>query len=245
MVEPLAQPLLRVLGPTLGGVFARLHTSHGVDLRTSTSVTAIHTRPGTGDGDGDGNGTATVQLDDGTSVVADLLVVGIGATPNTELAEAAGLKVEDGVVADEHLRTSDPDVYVAGDLANAVHPRLGRRLRVEHWDNAKAQGATAARNMLGAEEAYERMPYFFTDQYDLGMEYVGTVGADGFDDLVLRGSPTDGVFTAFWIREGRVLAAMHANDWDATTPMRAIVEAPSVDLAALRNPRVPLGDLVP
>ena len=181
-------------------------------------------------------------------------MVGIGAVPNTALAETAGLKVEDGVLADEHLRTSHPDVFVAGDLANAWHPRLGRYLRVEHWDNAKAQGATAARNLLGAEEVFERTPYFFTDQYDLGMEYVGHVGAGGYDELVLRGDPGGGVFTAFWVSEGRVVAAMHANDWDAGTPMRALVEAGlshsgphggRVDLVALRDPRVTLEQLVP
>lgn len=243
VVEPAAEPLLRVLGPRLGRVFASLHRSHGVSLRTSTSVTAITAgeRPGP-----DRDVPAVVQLDDGTSVAADLLVVGIGAAPCTDLAEAAGLKVEDGVLADEQLCTSHPDVYVAGDLANAWHPRLGRNLRVEHWDNAKAQGATAARNLLGAGEAYDRLPYFFTDQYDLGMEYVGHVGAGGYDELVLRGDPEDGAFTAFWVEQGRVRAAMHANDWDAADAMRALVEAGTTgeaDLTALRDPGVPLEEL--
>jgi 3-phenylpropionate/trans-cinnamate dioxygenase ferredoxin reductase subunit len=261
VIEPLAEPLLRVLGPTLGRVFAALHRAHGVEVRTSTNVTAIRLRPSlgqtgprTGPGDED---AATVHLDDGTAVVADLLVVGIGAIPNTELAVAAGLEVEDGVLADKFLRTSHPDVFVAGDLANAAHPKLGRNLRVEHWDNAKAQGVTAARNMLGADQAYDRLPYFFTDQYDLGMEYVGSVAPGGDEKLVLRGDPESGMFTAFWVGDGRVRAAMHANDWDATAPMRALVEAGTtggpqdgqnsagVDLTALRDPRVPLEQLVP
>ncbi len=238
VVEPLAEPLLRVLGPDVGRIFATLHRAHGVELRTSTNVAEIHSRPRTGSvADGV---PAVVHLDDGTAAVADLLVVGIGAIPNVDLADAAGLKVEDGVLADEHLCTSHPDVFVAGDIANALHPTLGRRLRVEHWDNAKRQGATAARNMLGADEVYDRIPYFFTDQYDLGVEYVGHVAA-GYDELVLRGDPVARVFTAFWVAEGRVVAAMHANDWDATASMRTIVEVGDVDLAALRDPEVPLG----
>ncbi len=248
VVEPLDQPLLRVLGPRLGAAFAALHRRHGVDVRTSTNVTSIQGRPAPA-----GDAQGTVQLDDGSTVVADLLLVGIGATPNVELARGAGLEVEDGVLADERLRTSHPDVFVAGDIANALHPKLGRRLRVEHWDNAQAQGDTAARNILGHQEDYDRLPYFFTDQYDLGMEYVGHVGPDGYDELVVRGEPeSDGAFTAFWVTGGRVVAAMQANDWDATDPMRAIVEAGTsgqvddggVDLAALRDPGTALDQLV-
>ena len=239
VVEPLAEPLLRVLGTTVGHIFATLHRSHGVELRTSTNVTEILGRPDPVTG-----ATLTdVRLDDGTVVQADLLVVGIGATPNTQLALAAGLEVDDGVLADEHLRSSHPDVFVAGDLANALHPRLGRHLRVGHWDNAKGQGATAARNMLGAEEAYDRLPYFFTDQYDLGMEYVGHLDPSGFDELVLRGDP-GGVFTAFWIAGGRVSAAMHVNDWDTTATLRALVEADRVDLTRLRDSDIPLEEVV-
>jgi 3-phenylpropionate/trans-cinnamate dioxygenase ferredoxin reductase component len=145
---------------------------------------------------------------------------------------------------DEWLRTSHPDVFAAGDVANAYHPRLGRRLRVEHWDNAIEQGLTAARNMVGAEQPYERLPYFFTDQYDLGMEYVGSVGPEGYGEVVLRGDVPGGAFTAFWLKDGSVLAGMHANDWEATDAIRRIVEAEHVDLTALRDPDVALGDLM-
>jgi 3-phenylpropionate/trans-cinnamate dioxygenase ferredoxin reductase subunit len=237
VVEPLAEPLLRVLGPEVARIFAALHRRHGVELKTSTNVTDIRSRPATG-AEADGV-PATVHLDDGTATVTDLLVVGIGAAPDTGLAEAAGLEVDDGVLADEHLRTSDPDVFVAGDIAHAAHPTLGRRVRVEHWDNALKQGATAARNMLGADEPYDRLPYFFTDQYDLGMEYVGHVGPEGYDEVVLRGDPA-GVFTAFWVAAGGVVAAMHVNDWDATPALRSIVGAGTVDLAGLRDPATPL-----
>jgi 3-phenylpropionate/trans-cinnamate dioxygenase ferredoxin reductase component len=241
VVEPLAEPLLRVLGPEVARIFAALHRRHGVELKTSTNVVDIRSRPTSGSVT-DGV-PAVVHLDDGTATVTDLLVVGIGAVPNTDLAEVAGLKVEDGVVADEHLRSSHPDVFVAGDIAAAMHPRLGHRIRVEHWDNAKEQGATAARNLLGAEAAYDRLPYFFTDQYDLGMEYVGHVGPEGYDEVVLRGDPA-GVFTAFWVADGRVAAAMHVNDWDATPALRTVVGADHVDLAALRDPEVPLDRVV-
>jgi 3-phenylpropionate/trans-cinnamate dioxygenase ferredoxin reductase subunit len=221
VVEPLAEPLLRVLGPEVARIFAALHRRHGVELKTSTNVTDIRSRPATG-AEADGV-PATVHLDDGTATVTDLLVVGIGAAPDTGLAEAAGLDVDDGVLADEHLRTSDPDVFVAGDIAHAAHPTLGRRVRVEHWDNALKQGATAARNMLGADEPYDRLPYFFTDQYDLGMEYVGYASAD--DDVEVRGDLDGREFVALWTREGKVVAGMNVNVWDVTDRIRDLILA--------------------
>ncbi len=232
VVEPAAQPLLRVLGPEVGGVFAELHREHGVDLRTDTSPSVIAPA-------GEG---VSLALTDGTSVRADALVVGIGATPRTRLAEAAGLGVDNGVVVDERLRTSHPDVFAAGDVANAFHPLLGRHVRVEHWDNAIAQGRAAAASMLGGQDGYDRLPYFFSDQYDLGMEYVGSTPSDGYDEVVLRGDVARRVFTAFWVDDGRVVAGMQANDWDATDDIRRIVAADGVDLDALRDPGVPLAD---
>jgi 3-phenylpropionate/trans-cinnamate dioxygenase ferredoxin reductase subunit len=199
-------PLLRVLGPTVATVFADLHREHGVDLRLGTSVTA----------------------DDLAG--ADLVVAGVGVTPRVELAKAAGLAVDDGVLVDAGLRTSVPSVLAIGDIANHDHPVLGRRIRVEHWDNAINQGKVAAHNLAGADEVYDAMPFFFTDQYDLGMEYVGHGGAD--DEVVVHGDLDGRVFRAFWVRDGRVVAAMHANDWDATDGLRAAVE--SGDLPAER-----------
>ena len=214
VVEPADQPLLRVLGPELGAVFADLHREHGVDLRTGVGAVGVS----------GGDGRATVELSDGSSVTADALLVAIGASPRVELAEGAGLQVDNGVVVDEHLRASHPGVYAAGDVANAFHPVLGRHLRVEHWDNAIHQGRTAAVNMLGGvEEPYARQPYFFSDQYDLGMEYVGGTPY-GYDELVVRGDLAARVFTAFWLKDGRVLAGMHANDWDAGDDLRRAVE---------------------
>jgi NADPH-dependent 2,4-dienoyl-CoA reductase/sulfur reductase-like enzyme len=234
VLEALEKPLVRVLGPEVAEVFATLHTSNGVDLRTQVSVTGVVHEAG----------RAVVHLDGGETVESDLLVVGVGVQPNTALAESAGLETGNGILVDEQLRTSHPDVFAAGDVANAQHPLLGRRVRVEHWDTAIGQGLAAARNMLGADEAYDRLPYFYTDQYDLGMEYVGSVGPDGYDQVVLRGDVPGRVFTAFWLEGRRVVAGMHANDWDAIDPIRAIVASGEVDLAALRDASVPLGELV-
>jgi NADPH-dependent 2,4-dienoyl-CoA reductase/sulfur reductase-like enzyme len=212
VLESLDLPLLRVLGPEVAQHFADLHREHGVDLRTSVSVEEVRR-----------DGDATVLwLADGGTVTADLLVVGIGVTPNDALAREAGLATDNGVLVDEQLRSSDPDVLAAGDVANHLHPVLGRRIRVEHWDTAIEQGKAAARTMLGQGEPYTRLPYFFSDQYDLGMEYVGSVGPDGYDDVVVRdGEP--GAFRAYWLRDGVVQAAMHANDWDAGDELWSVV----------------------
>ena len=232
VLESLDLPLLRVLGPEVAQVFADLHAEHGVDVRTGVQVASV-----------DKSGSrAAVRLEDGTTIEADLVVVGVGVTPNVGLAESAGLDTDNGILVDEHLRTSDADVFAAGDVANAVHPVLGRRLRVEHWDNAIEQGRTVAHSMLGHAPSYDRLPYFFTDQYDLGMEYVGNVGPEGYDEVVLRGDVQARTFTAFWTYGGQVLAGMHVNDWDATDHIRAIVGR-RVDAARLRDESVSLEDL--
>ncbi|HEY5980333.1 MAG TPA: FAD-dependent oxidoreductase [Microlunatus sp.] len=188
-------PLLAVLGPEVAQVFADLHRAHGVDLRLGAPVTAADLE------------------------AADLVVVGIGAAPATELAEAAGLAVDNGVLVDAQLRTSDPAVYAIGDIVNHDHPALGRRVRVEHWETAIEQGKTAAHNLAGGAEAYERMPYFFTDQYDLGMEYVGSVGPDGYDRVDIDGD-LGSAFRAYWVADDTVVAALHVNDWDASDAIR-------------------------
>jgi NADPH-dependent 2,4-dienoyl-CoA reductase/sulfur reductase-like enzyme len=204
VLESLDLPLLRVLGPEIAATFADLHREHGVDLRTSVQVAGVEAEAG----------RAVVRLADGAVVEADLLVVGVGVSPNDALAREAGLATDNGVLVDERLRTSDPDVYAAGDVANHDHPRLGRRIRVEHWDTAIEQGKAAARNMLGLDAPYDRLPYFFSDQYDLGMEYVGSVGPDGYDDVLVSPGQEAGAFTAYWLREGIVQAAMQVNSWD-------------------------------
>ncbi|CAI9418848.1 NAD(P)/FAD-dependent oxidoreductase [Nocardioides sp. T2.26MG-1] len=219
VLESLEQPLLRVLGPEVGAVFADLHREHGVDLRLGAHVGAI-----------EADGPRARMEVAGGDVVADLLVVGIGAAPDVALAEAAGLAVDDGIVVDERMRASHPDVFAAGDVARARHPVLGRSLRVEHWDNAIRQGRVAGHTMAGVDDELRDLPYFFTDQYDLGMEYVGAVGPDGYDEVVLRGDVAGRVFRAFWVASGTVVAAMHVNDWSASDSLRTAVGARVADL---------------
>jgi 3-phenylpropionate/trans-cinnamate dioxygenase ferredoxin reductase subunit len=218
-----------VLGDRLGRYFLQLHLGNGVDLRTGTSVGGIEATP---------SGLAVTV---GTDVVdADAVVLAVGVSPNTELAAEAGLAIDNGIVVDEHLRTSDPRILAAGDVAAAHNTRLGRRLRVEHWDNAIRQGRLAAGTILGAGAEYDWHPYFFTDQYDLGMEYVGH-GRPG-DEVAIRGSLLSGEFLAFWLGDGRVTAAMNVNIWDVNDDLRRLVgRAVPTDL--LTDPNVALSDL--
>jgi NADPH-dependent 2,4-dienoyl-CoA reductase/sulfur reductase-like enzyme len=170
------------------------------------------------------------------------VVVGVGVVPRTALAEAAGLAVGDGVLVDANLRASAPGVYAAGDVASAMHPFYGWRVRVEHWANALNQGPAAARNMLGADEPYDRIPYFFSDQYEVGMEYSGL--ARGSDQVVLRGDLAARELIAFWIADGRVAAGMNVNLWDVTEPIQALIRSRApVDPDRLRDPAVPLEEL--
>jgi 3-phenylpropionate/trans-cinnamate dioxygenase ferredoxin reductase subunit len=233
VVEPQPTPLHTVLGAEMGDVFARLHRDHGVDLRTGTGVQAFR---------GDGQ-VGAVVLDGGEEVAADLVVVGVGAAPNTGLAEEAGLAVGNGVLVDAGLRTSAPDVYAAGDVAAALHPLYGRHVRVEHWANALNQGPAAARSMLGQPVSYDRVPYFFTDQYDLGMEYSGLGSPEA--TVVCRGKPEDGAFIAFWLRDGRVEAGMNVNVWDVTGPIQELIRSGrQVPDERLTDPAVPLEQLL-
>jgi 3-phenylpropionate/trans-cinnamate dioxygenase ferredoxin reductase subunit len=230
VLEQAQLPLLGVLGEAVGRHFADLHRSHGVDLRTGVSVTGI---------EGSGGTVTGVRTDEGT-IAADLVLVAVGVVPNADLATAAGLAVDNGVLVDQRLRTEDPAVLAAGDLANAVNTSLGDRLRVEHWDNAIRQGRLAARSVLGREDAYDWQPYFYTDQFDLGMEYVGRNGRD--DEVVVRGDQDRGEFIAFWTADGVVTAAMNVNIWDVNDDLRAVVGR-SVPAERLRDPDVALGEL--
>ena len=191
-----------------------------------------------------GDGSAVVRLGDGDGIEADLVVVGVGIAPNTALAEEAGLTVDNGVVVDEHLRTSDADIYAAGDVANAYHPVLRRQLRVEHWANALHQPDVAARSMLGQDASYDRMPYFFTDQYELGMEYFGHADPDDYDEVVIRGDVPGLAFAAFWLQNGHVLAGMHVNQWDDADAIKKLARAQQeIDVSRLRDSGVPLAEL--
>jgi 3-phenylpropionate/trans-cinnamate dioxygenase ferredoxin reductase subunit len=223
-----------VLGPELGEFFGEVHRSHGVRLITDARVDAI---------EGSGGSARAVRLAGGERIECELVVLGVGVTPRTALAEAAGLSIDDGIVADELLRTSAPDVFAAGDVANALRPRYGRRIRVEHWANALEQGPAAARAMLGGSQPFDELPYFFTDQYDIGMEYVGL--HDPSDRLILRRKPDENQLVALWIgSDGRVSAGMHVNDWDAIEPLKGLV-GQTVDAARLEDESLPLAELAP
>jgi 3-phenylpropionate/trans-cinnamate dioxygenase ferredoxin reductase subunit len=234
LVEAAAQPLLGVLGDEVAALFADLHRTHGVDLRTGAKLTAVRRSSG------------GVELEvDGDTVTADRLVVGIGAAPDVTLAEAAGLTIDNGVRTDSRLRTSAEGVYAAGDIAHADHPVLGYPIRVEHWDTAIQHGKVVAANLLGKDTEAASLPYFFTDQYALGMEYVGNPGPQGFDRVVVRrrtGGDDGGQFTAWWLREGRVVAGMHVNDWEAIDHVRRIVGT-DVDGDRLGDDSVALDDI--
>ncbi len=227
VVESAPLPLGAVLGPELAPVFAELHRSHGVDLRVGAALESLSHEAG----------RTTARLRDGDAIHPDLVLVGIGAEADDSLAAEAGLAVDHGVLVDAGLRSSDPRVFAAGDVANHDHPVHGR-IRIEHWDSAIHQGRHAARGMLGSVEPYTREPYFFTDQYDLGMEYVGHVGPDGYDDVVIRGDLSARAFTALWIKDDVVVAGMHCNDWDAIDPIRAWVGHEAT--AAVRDTSAPL-----
>jgi 3-phenylpropionate/trans-cinnamate dioxygenase ferredoxin reductase subunit len=185
-----------------------------------------------------------VVLSDGSTEAADIVVVGIGVRPRIELARDAGLTSSDGIVVDEHLQTEVPGIYAAGDVAAAWHPRYAKHLRVEHWANALNQGVTAGANVAGAGEVYDRVPYFFSDQYDLGMEYVGHGQAD--DVVTFRGDPAGREVIVFWQRDGIVTAAMNVNVWDVSDDLRALVSADvPIDAKRLADPEIALADLVP
>jgi len=228
VLEALEQPLLNVVGPEVGALFAQLHREKCVDVRTGVRITEI-----THDSDG-----ATIRSADEDTLVVDRLVVGVGVAPVAELAAGAGIAVDNGVLVDAGLHTSAPGVLAAGDVANVDHPVLGHRLRVEHWDTAIKHGTVAATNLLGGSAVADHLPYFFTDQYALGLEYVGHPGPDGFDRVVVTGDtegPVEGrVFRVWWMRGNRVVAGMHVNDWDAIDRVRELVGTEADD-AALRG----------
>ncbi|RZB13663.1 NAD(P)/FAD-dependent oxidoreductase [Streptomyces sp. F001] len=237
VLEHAELPLLKVLGREAAEVFAALHADHGVNLLPDVDVDSLTGTNGRVDG---------VRLADGRHLAADAVVVGIGITPNVQLAQEAGLDVQNGIITDEHLQTSGADIYAAGDVANAYHPLLGRHLRVEHWANALHQPDVAALSMLGKDAVYDRLPYFYTDQYDLGMEYTGYTEPGGYDRVVFRGEPSERRFIAFWMAGSRVLAGMSVNVWDVMAPIRSLITSGSdFDDALLSDPNVPLDRFLP
>jgi 3-phenylpropionate/trans-cinnamate dioxygenase ferredoxin reductase component len=232
VVAPGTVPLERVLGSELGGVYRDVHAERGVRLLLGSGVDVF---------EGDG-AVERVRTSDGGQLECDFVLVGIGASPRVQLAARGGLATGDGILVDEYLQSSVPGVFAAGDVACARHPFYGRRIRVEHWDNALRQGPVAARNMLGAEEPYDSLPYFYSDQYDVGMEYTGF--APAWDRVVFRGDPASREFIAFWIAGGHVVAGMNVNVWDVVDPIQRLIrDRSSIDDARLADPDMPLEQL--
>jgi 3-phenylpropionate/trans-cinnamate dioxygenase ferredoxin reductase component len=224
LIAPEQLPNERLFGAEIGAFYRDVHAEHGVELMLGTGVQSF----------AGGDAVKRVTTTDGRDVECDFVVIGIGAVPRVGLAEAAGLPVQNGVLVDEHLRTSAPNVFAAGDVANAFNPFYGQRVRVEHWSNALHQGPAAARSMLGREVSYDRIPYFYSDQYDVGMEYSGY--APEWDEVVFRGDRDGGEFIAFWLRSQRVIAGMNVNVWDVNEHVQALIRSRrEVDVAVLTD----------
>jgi 3-phenylpropionate/trans-cinnamate dioxygenase ferredoxin reductase subunit len=238
VIEPEPGALIRSIGPEVGRVFTELHREHGVTFRFGESAREFR---------GAGGRLRAVVTADGTELPADIAVIGIGVVPNSVLAEEAGLEVGNGILTDAMLRTSDPDIYAAGDVANAFNPLLRRRARVEHWANALAGGPAAARSMLGGDAPYDPVPYFYSDQYDLGMETAGLPEPGRYDEIVYRGDVDAREFIAFWLDRGAVVAGMNVNVWDVNDDVQALIRAGAAgarpDPARLADPNVPLTEV--
>jgi 3-phenylpropionate/trans-cinnamate dioxygenase ferredoxin reductase subunit len=232
LIDPLALPNERIFGAEIGAFYRDVHAQHGIELALGEGVDSF---------EGDG-AVARVRTSSGHVIDCDFAVVGIGVMPRVELAGDAGLEVENGIVVDEKLQTSAPNVFAAGDVASASHPFYAQRIRVEHWANALNQGPAAARAMLGEPVSYDRIPYFFSDQYDVGMEYSGH--APEWDEVVFRGDRDSGEFIAFWLRDGRVAAGMNVNVWDVNEHIQALIRSRrEIDVAAVTDPDTPLASL--
>ncbi|WP_433374061.1 NAD(P)/FAD-dependent oxidoreductase [Actinoplanes sp. CA-142083] len=211
VVEVADLPLVNVLGPEIAEVFAGLHRANGVTLHLGAQVEAVE--------------EGSVRLADGTTLAADVVIAGIGVTPNVGLAADAGLEVDNGVLVDRRLATSDPDIFAAGDIANVDHPYLRQRVRVEHWATALNSGPVAAKAMLGQDVSYDKLPYFYTDQFDLGMEYTGWVPPGAKAEVVVRGDLATREFIAFWLVDGKVAAGMNVNVWDVTDQIEGLIRS--------------------
>ena len=233
MIEMASLPLEGVLGPELGRIYLDLHRDHGVEFLPETTVERFE---GTGS-------VERVLTRDGAVLDTEFVVVGIGVAPRTGLAETAGLRIDNGVIVDERLESNAPGVFAAGDVANARNPFYGRHLRVEHWANALNQGPAAARSMLGQDVSYDEIPYFFSDQYDAGMEYSGY--AAEWDEVVFRGDVAAREFIAFWLRDERLVAGLNMNVWDVSDPIRELIRSRRpLDAGELSDPDTPLSELV-
>jgi 3-phenylpropionate/trans-cinnamate dioxygenase ferredoxin reductase component len=233
LIDPLALPNERIFGPEIGGFYRDVHARHGAELVLGDGVESL---------EGD-RAVERVRTISGREIDCDFAVIGIGVTPRVELAAAAGAKIENGIVVNHQLRTTLPDVFAAGDVANAWHPLFKHNIRVEHWANALNQGPAAARAMLGEPVSYDRIPYFFSDQYDVGMEYSGY--ATSWNQVVFRGDPDSGEFIAFWLQDSRVVGGMNVNVWDVNEHVQALIRSRRpLEIETLCDPDVPLQSLV-
>ncbi|MFD1828214.1 NAD(P)/FAD-dependent oxidoreductase [Streptomyces desertarenae] len=239
VIEPHPTPLHPVLGPELGAVLTDLHGEHGVRFRFGAGIAEIV---------GQDSQVLAVRTDDGDEHPAHAVLAAVGAAPRVALARSAGLELAEepvgGIAVDASLRTGDPYVYAAGDVAAVHHPLFGARLRVEHWANALNGGPAAARAMLGREVVYDRVPYFFSDQYGVSMEYSGWAPPGSYDEVVVRGDPGRREFLAFWLNGGRVLAGLNMNVRDVTGPVQELIRSGrEVDRERLADPSVPLASV--
>ena len=249
IVEPQPTALYSAVGPEIGEKFAELHRAHGVVFRFGESSTEFRPAevnghlPAPGDSR-EGWPVGWVVTGSGAEIPADVVAVGIGAAPNDGLARAAGLEVDNGVLTDAALRTSDPDIFAAGDVANSYLPLVGHRVRLDHWANALHGGQAVAKSMLGQDVEYNRVPYFYSDQYDLGMECSGLPSPGSYDEVIYRGDSAGLEFIAFWLNGGRLVAGMNINVWDVTDDIQALIRSGRVlDPARLADPAIPLADV--
>lgn len=225
LIDLLQAPMCGALGDTIGNLFAEIHRRHGVDLRMSSRVDELR---------GSGQVEQAV-LETGEQIPCDLVVVGVGVRPNVDLAQRAGIAVDNGILVNELCETSAPNIYAAGDVANWFHPDIEERLRVEHYDNAAMQGAAAARSMLGQTTAYAPLPYVWSDQYDVNLQYVGF--PTEWHEIVVRGNTDELEATIFFIRDGAVHAAATINRPRELRSARRLCEVRAmVDPAVLSDP---------
>jgi len=232
VVDPLSLPNERIFGSEIGAFYRDVHVKHGVEMVLGEGVEAL-----VGE-----TAVKAVRTSGGREIACDFVVVGIGVVPRVELAEAAGLNVDNGILVSDALETSAPNVFAAGDVARAEHPFYGERIRLEHWANALNQGPAAARSMLGQTISYDRIPYFYSDQYDVGMEYSGY--APKWDEVVFRGERDSGEFIAFWLKDQRVIAGMNVNVWDVNEHVQALIRSRRpIDVDRLTDPDTPLESL--
>ena len=232
VIAPGSAPLERVLGEDVGGVLAEIHREQGVEFHFGDAVDAF-----------EGSGRVErVVTTAGRRIGCDFAVIGVGVDPAVEIAAGTGIEVENGIVVDEYCRTNVESIYAAGDIANHYHPVFERRIRVEHWDNALKQGPAAARSMLGMQDPYEEIHWFWSDQYDTNLQYAGFHTT--WDELVVRGSLEERSFVAFYCTEGRVLAAVAVNRGkDLRRSMPLIKARRAVEPAELRDPDLDLRTL--